>query len=161
MKTPKNTSLAIHSSFALALALAIWSPSQVISAEPEKAEMKMHGKMMNKTAPSQSCKAMMEQMKKVMEETKKQDAELATLVAGMNSAPEDKKLDLMAAIVTQMSERQAAMHARKAEMEKKMTQHMMEHMEMGKESMSKCPMMKMKGTDDKPEASPEQKPTAP
>ena len=48
MKTQKNTSLAIHSTLALALALTIGSPSQVISAEPEKGERKMHGKMMGK-----------------------------------------------------------------------------------------------------------------
>jgi len=33
-----------------------------------------------------------------------------------------------------------------------MMEHMMQHMQMGKESMAKCPMMKdMKGMDDKSE----------
>ncbi len=42
------------------------------------------------------------------------------------------------------------MDARKAQMEKAMMQHMMQHMQMGKESISQCPMMKsMKDMDDK------------
>ena len=34
------------------------------------------------------------------------------------------------------------MDARKAKMEEAMMQHMMQHMQMGKESLSQCPMMK-------------------
>lgn len=143
MKNQTNTSLVIHSSLALALALLIWSPSQVTSAEGEEEK---------KTTPNQNCQIMKDQIMKVMTDTKTQDAQLTTLVAGMNSATQDKKVDLMAAIVTRMSEQQTAMHARKADMEKNMAQHMMGHMEMGKESMSQCPMMKMKGMDEKSEA---------
>jgi hypothetical protein len=39
------------------------------------------------------------------------------------------------------------MDARKAEMEGKMMTHTMQHVQMGKESMSQCPMMK--GMDEK------------
>ena len=40
---------------------------------------------------------------------------------------------------------------RKAQMDEEMMQHMMQHMQMGKASMSQCPMMKdMKGMDKKP-----------
>lgn len=153
--------LAIHSTLALAVGLAIWTPSQLKAADPEVGKMKMKGKMMNKTPANEKCQAMKDEMKKVMAETKAQDAEIATQIAGMNSAPEDKKLDLMAAIVTRMSEQQTAMHARKAMMEKKMVQHTMEHIEMGKESMLQCPMMKMKDMDDKAEAAHDQPHTAP
>ena len=68
----------------------------------------------------------------------------------MNRAEKDKKVDLMAAIVTDMEEQRISMDARKAKMDEEMMQHMMQHMQMGKESMSQCPMMKgMKDMDDK------------
>jgi hypothetical protein len=55
----------------------------------------------------------------------------------------------MAAIVTQLVEQRATMHAEKAKMEQRMMSHMMHHMQMGKASMSECPMMKaMHDTDD-------------
>ena len=95
------------------------------------------------------CQEMKEQKQKMMEDTKAQDAELTAQVAEMNSAPEDKKMSLMAAVITHMVEQRIAMDARKAKMEEEMMKHMMEHMKMGKESMSQCPMMKgIKGMDD-------------
>jgi hypothetical protein len=55
-------------------------------------------------------------------------------------------LDLTAAVVTRMVEQRTAMHARKSKMQDEMMTHMMQHMQMGKNSMSQCPMMKgMKG----------------
>lgn len=86
-------------------------------------------------------------------EMKVQDTELTAAVATMNSAAPDKKLDLVAALVTRLVEQRTAMHVRKAKMEEKMMKHMMGHMEMGKESMSKCPMMKdMDGKSDEDHA---------
>jgi hypothetical protein len=75
---------------------------------------------------------------KMMEE----DADLTTKVAAMNAAPADQKQALMAGIVTNLVEQRTAMHEEKAKMEAKMMKHMMEHMQMGKKSMSACPMMK-------------------
>ena len=136
MKHQTNTHLVICSSLTLALALAVWFPVPSQSAEPAKGKMMMDDKMMER------CQAMKEQKETMMAEMKAQDAELTAQVAKMNSAPEDKKLDLMAAVVTQMVEQQTAMNARKAKMEEEMMQHMMQHMQMGKESMWKCPLMK-------------------
>jgi hypothetical protein len=66
-------------------------------------------------------------------------------VAEMNRAPHDKKIGLMAAVLTHMAEQRIAMDARKA----KMDEEMMQHMQMGKDSMLQCPMMKdMKGMKD-------------
>jgi len=66
------------------------------------------------------------------------------------SPPLGAKMSLMAAVITHMVEQRIAMDARKAKMEEKMMKHMMEHMQMGKESISQCPMMKgMKGMDEK------------
>jgi uncharacterized protein (DUF2336 family) len=85
-----------------------------------------------------------------MEDMKAQDAELTEQLIRMNSAPEDKKLGLIAAVVTRMVEQRTAMNARMAKMQEEMMQHMMEHMQMGKGSMSQCPMMKgMKDMDEK------------
>ena len=88
------------------------------------------------------CQAMKEQKEKLMADMEAQDAELAGEIATMNSAAEDKKLDLMAAIVTHMVEQRTAMDARMEKMQGGMMKHMMQHMQMGKESMSQCPMMK-------------------
>ena len=84
------------------------------------------------------------------EDMKAQNAELTEHIAKMNSAPEAKKVGLMAAVITHLVEQRITMDARKAKMEEEMMKHMMQHMQMGKESMAQCPMMKgMKGMDEK------------
>jgi len=116
-------------------------------------EMKM---AMPEDGMMQQCQGMMAEKQKMMTEMKTQDAELYAQVAKMNSAPEDKKLDLMAAVLTRMVEQRADINVRKTKMDEKMMKHMMQHMQMGKESMSQCPMMKgmsgmsgMKGMNEK------------
>ena len=144
MKNQTNTNLVIRSSLALALALALWSPVQARSAEPAEGKVMTEAKMMER------CQEMMEQKQKMKEDMKAQDAELTEQLTKMNSAPEDKKMGLMAAILTHMVEQRIAMDARKAKMEEEMMKHMMQHMQMGKESMPQCPMMKgMKAMDEK------------
>jgi len=104
----------------------------------------MEGKMM------EGCQEMKEQKQKMKEDIEAQDAALTEQIAKMNSAPDDKKMSLMADVITQMVEQRITMDARKAKMEEAMMRHMMEHMQMGKESMSQCPMMKgMEGMDEK------------
>jgi predicted component of type VI protein secretion system len=98
--------------------------------------------MMSDTNMMQQCQAMKEQKAKMEADMKAQDVELTAQVAAMNSAPENQKLELMSAIVTRMVEQRTAMDARKAKMEEAMMQHMMQHVQLGKESMSQCPMMK-------------------
>ena len=146
MKKQTNTNLIIRSTLALAwaLALVIWSPLQSQSAEP------VAGKNMTEAKMMERCQEMKDQKQKMMAEMKVHDAELTAQVAEMNSAPADKKLDLIAAVVTHMVELRTAMHARMEKMQGEMMQHMMQHMQMGKDSMAKCPMMKdMKGMDHK------------
>ena len=106
--------------------------------------MMMEGKM------KEQCQQMKEKKQKMKEDMKAQNAELTEQLSQMNSAPDDKKVGLMAAVLTHMVEQRIAMDARMAKMEEEMMQHMMQHMQMGKESMSQCPMMKgMKDMDDK------------
>ena len=97
----------------------------------------MDGKMM------ECCREMMAQKKQMMETTKTQDTDLKEQLAKMKSAPEDKKMDLMAATLTLMAEQRIAMNAQKAKMEDVMMTHMMKHMQMGQGSMEHCPMMDM------------------
>jgi len=139
MKKQTHTNLIIRSSLALALALAIWLPVQSRSAEP------VEGKNMTEAEMMERCQEMTEQRQKMMAEMKAQDADLTAQVAEMNSAPADKKLDLVAAVVTAMVAQRADMHVRKEKMQGEMMQHMMQHMQMGKDSMSGCPMMKGMG----------------
>lgn len=109
------------------------------------------------------CKDMMEQKKKLAADVKSKDAELTELVDKMNRASGDKQMTLMATVITQIVEKQVAMNQRKAKMKDAMMAHMMDHMQMGKDSLAQCPMMKdvndmrgmsampgMKSTDDTP-----------
>lgn len=145
MKIHTQTNHLIRPCLAMALALAIGSPVPLQSAEHAEGKgMMMDSKMMDK------CEEMKEKKQKMQAEMKAQDAELTAAVASMNSAAQGKKLDLLAGVVTQLVEQRPAMHARKAKMQEKMMEHMMQHMQMGKESMSECPMMnEMKGMDEK------------
>jgi len=98
---------------------------------------------------TERCQEMKEQRQKMKEDMKAQDAQLIEQLTKMNSAPEDNKLGLLAAVVTRMVEQRITMDARKAKMEEEMMKHMMQHMQVGKESISQCPMMKeMKGMDE-------------
>lgn len=145
MKIHRQTNQLIRPCLALALALALGSPVRLLSAEPvEGNAMKMESSMMEK------CEEMKKEKQEMQRKMKAQDAELTAAVATMNSAAQDKKLELMADVVTRLIEQRAAMHVQRAKMQDKMMMHMMGHMEMGRDSMAKCPMMKeMKGLDEK------------
>ena len=143
MKNQTNTNLAIRSSFALGLALAVWSPLHAQVTQPTE------GRAMTEATMMERCQEMKDQKQKLKEDMKAQDAQLTEQLANMNRAPEDKQMGLIAGVLTRMVEQRIAMDARKAQMEEAMMKHMMQHMQMGKESMSQCPMMKgMKDMDD-------------
>ncbi len=151
MNIPTNKNLFIRASLAVALALAIWFPVPAQSAEPADGKKMMDGKMMEGKMKADTmmdgkmmarCQEMKDQKQKMKEDMKAQDTELTEQLAKMNSAPEDKRMGLMAAAFTRMVEQRIAMDARKAKMEEEMMKHMMQHMQMGKESMAQCPMMK-------------------
>ena len=143
MKNQTNTNLAIRSSFALGLALAVWSPLHAQVTQPTE------GRAMTEATMMERCQEMKDQKQKLKEDMKAQDAQLTEQLAEMNRAPKDKKVGLMATALTGMVQQRITMDARKAKMEDEMMQHMMQHMQMGKESMSQCPMMKgMKDMDE-------------
>jgi hypothetical protein len=142
MKTQALKNRLFDSSLALFLTAASLAPmSSSWSAEPEAGnkpmmEGKMEGKM------KEQCQEMKDAKEKMSAKMKEQDADLATKVAAMNAAPADQKQALMAGLITTLVGEHTAMHEEKAKMEEKMMKHMMEHMQMGKKSMSECPMMK-------------------
>jgi hypothetical protein len=146
MKSQTNTNLVIRSTLALAVALAIWSPVRAQSAEPAE------GKSLTQATMMKRCRELNVQKQQLKEDIKAQNAQLTEQLAEMNRAPEDKKVDLMAGVLTHMVQQRIAMDARKAKMEDEMMQHMMQHMMMGKESLSQCPMMK--GMKDMDKSSP-------
>jgi hypothetical protein len=132
MKTSASTTthLIVGSCFALALAIIIFSTAQAETAAPEP-------KMM------EHCQAMQAQKQKLLDDIKVQDTELTELLAKMNTAPDAKKVGLLAALVTRMIEQRIAMDARKAKME----DMLMQHVQMGKDAM--MPDAMPKGADKK------------
>ena len=144
------TDLAIRSSLALALILAFGSAVRADPAAPA-AEMPMAADQMQ-----EHCKSMMEHKNSMAADMKAQDDALTEMVAKMNRASGAEQMPLMAAVITRMVEQRVARNAHMAAMNEEMMQHMTQHMEMGKDSMAQCPMMKnmkgmagMKGKDGK------------
>jgi hypothetical protein len=80
----------------------------------------------------------------MMSNWKDQQAELDRLVTDMNAAPSDKKVDAIAAVVTQLVEQRKAMRER---MEKMMTEGRQEMMKMGRMMMMMRMMDRMMGSD--------------
>ena len=143
MNNRTSTNPVLRPSLALALALAIWIPAHAQSPKPAE------GKAMTEATMMAHCQEMKEQKQKLKDDGDAQNAQITAQLSEMNSAPKDKKMNLMAAVVTHAVEQRIAMDARKAKMEEEMMMHMMEHMQMGKDSMAQCPMMKdMKDMDE-------------
>jgi hypothetical protein len=104
----------------------------------------------------EQCKAMTEAHQKMQADMKAMDAEFDKLVAEMNAAPADKKVDATAAVVTKMAEQRQMLRDKMEAMQMSMMQHMMANMQMGNGSMAECPMMK--GMMDKKEQGETKKP---
>ena len=83
-------------------------------------------------------------MGNTMSKWKDQEAELDKLVSDMNSAPSDKKVDAIAAVVTKLVEQHKAVHER---MQKMMTERGDEMMKMGRMMMMMRMMDRMMGSD--------------
>ena len=91
------------------------------------------------------CKATMAEHEKMVAEMKAADQRLDELVAKMNSASGQAKVDATAAAVTEIVGQRKTMRDRMMRMHQGTTRHMMEHMQAGPQSMAMCPMMKMGG----------------
>ena len=110
------------------------------------------GKGMTDAKMMKCCQEVMGQKQKMKEDMKAQNAQLKERLVNINRAPEDKKMGLMSSFLYLLVEQQAAMDARMSKMDDAMMKHTMQHMQMGKDSMSQCPMMKgMENMDEKSE----------
>jgi hypothetical protein len=78
-----------------------------------------------------------------MAEMKAADRTLDELVAKMNSASGQAKVDATAAAVTEIVQQRQTMRDRMMRMHHSMMGHMMQHIQAGPQSMTMCPMMKM------------------
>jgi hypothetical protein len=166
MTIPSTRHFPILTGLALALALAIGSPVQAQTTEPAtpKTTTMDHSKMDHSkmdhskmdhskmdTSKMEHSKMMMERCQGMMADMKSQDAELTQQVARMNSATGEAKINLLAEIITHMSEQRAAMNTKMAGMH----MEMMKHMQMGMGAKSEH--AKMKGMGMKSEDMPKDK----
>ena len=142
MKNQSHSNLIVRSGLALGFALFVLASVQAQSDTPADAGMMKDSRMMNShPTTTASQQTMMQHHQAMMADMKSQDAELAAQVAKMNSAPADKKLDLMAAIITRMVEQRTAMNARIGMMREEMMNCSMQNMSMGARTPSSQPMM--------------------
>ena len=144
MKPHMQSTCLTRASFAVALALSLGLPQPAHTDETGDGEIKGDdAKMMER------CQQMKEHKQKMTAEIKAQDKELSEQAARLNRAPETARVELLTALVTRLVEQRSSMDADQARMDEEMMRHMMQHMQMGKESMLQCPMMKgMKGMKD-------------
>ena len=113
-------------------------PSMPMMGGEEKGMM--GGKMM------EECKAMMAKHEGMKAEMASLDAKLDSLLAAMNAAKGNKKVDATAAVINELATQRKAMRDHMMAMGPQMMQHMMQHGRMGMmegmtKSMSACPMM--------------------
>ena len=113
----------------LATLVAATLPLAVITAE-DSSKTETTDQKQEQSSDTTGMKGMMDKGQ-MMSNWKDQDAELDKLVAEMNSAPADKKLDAVAAVVTKLVEQRKAMHE---QMQKMMSAN-------EKEGMGMCRMM--------------------
>ncbi len=135
MKNRYKSNLLLRSSLVLVLAAGFWSPVQVRSAAHADGMM-MGGQMMPETNRMPRSESMQEQRSKMTADLNAQDVQLAGLIYEMNHAAADKKLELMADIVTRMASQRTNMNAR-MEM---MHGAMVKNIQRDQENMSSGPM---------------------
>jgi len=97
-----------------------------------------------KPAMMPDCAAMMQQHEAMQKHMAEMNAKLQTLVGEMNAARGSARIDKTAAVVTELVAQRAMMQKEMMDMEPKMMEHMMAHMQTGMKgmSMADCPMMK-------------------
>lgn len=96
------------------------------------------------------CKAMMADHQKMMAEMKAVDERLDALVAKMNAATGEAKVNATAEAVAELVAQRKTTRDRMLGMHQRMMSHMMQHMQAGPESAGTCPMMKMGAGGMKP-----------
>jgi hypothetical protein len=123
------------------------SQAPIIGAQTPQDPQHQHQPETAKPAADMSakCKAMMANHEKMMADMKAADQRLDDLVAKMNAASGQAKVDAAAVVVTEIVTQRKTMREGMMSMHAGMMSHMMEHMQAGPQSMAMCPMMKMGG----------------
>jgi hypothetical protein len=119
MTTQTPTTFLLRSSLALIIAMAlgasaIGQPADTTEAKP----------LLQDQAPG-ADEGMASQRHQMMEDMRAQDIELTKAVAKMNSATKDKKMALMADIITQMVKQRAETTSRMEEIQEQVTHYML------------------------------------
>ena len=114
MKTIIPNNIMSFSGIALVLGMVGAFPVQVQATEP------MRGPMMMDGPKSEWRQSMWQRHQAFMADMKAQDDELTALVAKMNKASKDKKLELLANIVTRMVAQRATMNQHMMKMQDEM-----------------------------------------
>ena len=144
MKTQRITRLA----GALTLAVLLGAPlANAQMTETEGFHQMKHEMMQGQQGQGMDmpakCKAMMEKKQQMMQKCKAMDAKLDELVAAMNAAKGQQKIDAMAALLNELVQQRKSMHKMMMNMQGGMMSGMM-HEGMSKESKKKCKMMMKK-----------------
>ena len=129
-----------------ALLLALGASADVQSAKPKP------GKGAISLTMAERCQMMMSQEEKLVLEMKSQDSVMTLRVAAMNAAPDNRKLELIAGIVTTVVDQRSSRDAQRGKLNEDMVMHAMQHTQMGADSLLQCPMKlsEMKGVDAAP-----------
>ena len=111
-----------QSSLACALAAAFWVPGplQAAEAQPNASQ--------DQTNTAFVCQQFLAMQQKLQAESTAQDDELRQLVAQMNSAAPEQKIDAVAAILNKLVEQRLASHQRSQAIEGRVLQHLMQGM---------------------------------
>ena len=86
------------------------------------------------------CQEMMSQRSEMIRHMQAMDKKLDELLADMNQAKGNRKVDAMAKVVNELASQRKQTRQDMMQMHDGMMSHMMEHMQSG--SMNMCPMMK-------------------
>jgi polyhydroxyalkanoate synthesis regulator phasin len=134
-RTPRNEGWRLEMKRILSgIALALLCVPALFAQTPEG----------QKPAMMPDCAAMMQQHEAMQKHMATMNAKLQTLVDEMNAAKGSARVDKTAAVVTELVAQRAMMQKEMMDMQPKMMEHMMAHMQTGMKgmSMSDCPMMK-------------------
>ncbi len=131
----KMTPVWLGIALALAIALMVSPPSTSAQEQPSGQMMQGMQREQGKSAGMPpACEEMMAMRQSMRAEQVSADAKLNDLVAKMNAASGEKKVDALAAVVSEMVAQRQARHEKMATMQSKMAG-----------AMENCPMMKKHG----------------
>lgn len=131
---------AVHLVYSAVLVLGLGLPLQAQQPPTERQSAAQPSGDM-----AAGCEAMMAGRQKMMADMKTADQRLNELVAKMEQASGQAKVDAVAAVVHEMVTQRQEMRDRMMQMHQQGMRHMGEHMQAGAKSMAMCPMMKPGG----------------